>query len=191
MQREVTSHSMRAVILAAGISSRVGRQKLLEPFRGRPMIEYAIDAARDWKPIVVASPAVAQFLEGRDDVRVVVNSAPDRGMAHSLFLADAALPEDSALIVLLADKPLVTTAFITQVCEYAQEADIVYPLHTETSEPGHPVVLGPRARAKIGKLPRGDTLRMLRNDPSLVQRVLGTTDRGAFFDVDTTEQLKE
>ncbi|HET9095287.1 MAG TPA: NTP transferase domain-containing protein, partial [Candidatus Baltobacteraceae bacterium] len=52
----------RAVILAAGESKRMGAQKLLMPYRGRPMIEHALEAARRWKPLVVAGAQVAAHL---------------------------------------------------------------------------------------------------------------------------------
>jgi CTP:molybdopterin cytidylyltransferase MocA len=180
----------RAAILAAGRSSRTGgRQKLLEPFRGRPMIEYAIEAARAWAPIV-ASSEVAEFLEHRGDVRTILNDAPERGMVHSLALAHAGSAPDVPLIVLLGDKPLVTPQLIKKICDIASDADVALPIDEETGEPGHPVLFSPRARAKIAQLPDGDTLRMLRDDPSLIRKTLVTSDRGAFFDVDTMEDLR-
>ncbi len=154
------------------------------------MVEYAIEAARDWQPLVVGGSAVAEFLAQRADVETIINEFPERGMAHSLKLADAALPQDSALIVLLADKPLVTNALILQVYDLMPGADVAYPFNPATGEPGHPVILSARARVKIQKLPDGDTLRLLRDDPSLVHRVLETNEVGAFFDVDTAQQLE-
>lgn len=180
----------RAVILAAGTSSRMGRQKLLEPFRGRPMIEYAIEAARLWDPLVVAGAAVADALRDRESVSVIVNDAPERGMAHSLALADVALPPQVPLIVLLADKPLITSEFIAELCEFGKDVDVAYPV-SERGEPGHPVLFSARARAKMCEVPDGDTIRSLRDDPSLARRLLRTGERGAFFDVDTARQLTE
>lgn len=167
-----------------------GRQKLVERFRGRPMIEYAIEASHEWAPVVVGSEAVTHFLAGRRDIETIVNEAPQRGMAHSLALADAALPRNAPLIVLLGDKPLVTQAFIARVCAFAKDADVTYPVHELSGEPGHPVVFSARAREKIRELPDGDSLKRLRDDPSLTRRILKTRDRAAFFDVDTEEQLR-
>ncbi len=182
----------RAVILAAGRSSRMGRPKALLPFRGRPMIEYAIDAAREFRPLVVASPAVMQHLAKRGEVCTILNDEPERGMTYSVALADAKIPEDVPIAVLLADKPLVTASLITELCDIAAAAgaDVVYPQHPETGEPGHPVIFSPRARKKIRSLPEGDTLKLLREDASLERRVLVTADRGAYFDIDTPEQLE-
>jgi molybdenum cofactor cytidylyltransferase len=180
----------RAVILAAGTSSRMGRQKLLAPFRGKRMIDYVIDAARRWKPVIVASAPVAQLLGSFEDAHTIVNDEPERGMAHSLALADAALPAGISLIVLLADKPLITPELIERICDLAKDVDVAHPVHERLGEPGHPVVFSPRARAKIRDLPDGDTLKAVRDDPALTRRTLPTADPGAFFDVDTPEQLE-
>src|SRR6202044_3643833 len=79
-RKAVSDRKARVVILAAGTSSRVGRQKLLMDFRGRALIEYAIAAAQRWNPIAVVGADVAEYLDGRDDVTLVRNDSPARGM---------------------------------------------------------------------------------------------------------------
>lgn len=167
----------------------MGAQKLLMRFRGRPMIEYAVQAARKWKPFVVAGPEVAAYLRGAD-ASVVVNEAPERGMTHSLALANEAISEDAPLIVLLGDKPLVTGALIEAVHEAMGGADVAFPVHAKTQQPGHPVIFSMRARQKIKNLSDGDSLQQLRDDPDLSRVVLLTEDPGAFFDVDTPPALE-
>ncbi|HEY4434101.1 MAG TPA: NTP transferase domain-containing protein [Candidatus Cybelea sp.] len=183
------SPQARAVILAAGLSTRMGAQKLLMCFRGKPLIEHAIEAARGWRPVLVAGGAVAEALRHRDDLTLIVNSEPQRGMAHSLALADAAISPDDALIVLLGDKPLVTEGLIAALCAALAGADVAYPVHARSGVPGHPVVFAPGARRRIATLPDGDTLHVLRGDPQLVRRPLRSEDEGAFFDVDTRAEL--
>jgi CTP:molybdopterin cytidylyltransferase MocA len=177
----------RAVVLAAGTSSRVGKQKLLLQFHGKTLIEYPIAAAQAWNPIVVAGPEVAAYLVGRSDVEVVRNDEPQLGMSHSLSLANKRAESDAALIVLLGDKPLVRRALIEAICSAAGNADVVYPVHEGV--PGHPVWLSARARKFIGDLPGGDTARALREHPELRQRAVQTADHGATFDVDTIAAL--
>ena len=178
----------RAVILAAGTSSRLGQQKLLMDFRGRPLIEYALAAARRWQPVVVCGPEVADHLARRSDLELVHNDAPEFGMTHSLALANRFVASDVPMLVLLGDKPLLTEGLIETICGDADEADVVYPARGE--EPGHPVWLSPRARRFIEYLPAGDTLRLLRENPNLVARSVETTDPGAYFDVDTVEAFE-
>lgn len=179
---------VRAVILAAGTSSRVGKQKLLLAFRGTPMIERAIAAAHAWDPVVVAGPEVTAYLAGRTGLTVLRNDRPDLGMSHSLKLANRVLAGSAALIVLLGDKPLVSSGLIEGICSAAGAADIVYPVRG--AQPGHPVFLSPRARERINDLPDGDTLRMLRDDARLRVQAVETDDEGAFFDVDTIAALR-
>jgi molybdenum cofactor cytidylyltransferase len=178
----------RAVILAAGTSSRVGKQKLLMEFRGRPLIEFAIAAAQRWNPIVVAGDEVERYLAGRADVVPVANDRPERGMSHSLALANRFVPSDVAMIVLLGDKPLVSQMLIETICNAAGMADVVYPVRD--GAPGHPVWLSPRARGCIDALPLGDTLRLLRAHPDLTRQAVKTQDSGATFDVDTLGEFE-
>jgi molybdenum cofactor cytidylyltransferase len=178
----------RAVILAAGTSSRVGKQKLLLEFRGRKLIEYPIAAALAWSPLVVASPDVARYLEGRCNVEVLLNDRADRGMSYSLGLANRAVAEHFSLIVLLGDKPLVSKSLIETICSAVDDADLIYPIYEGV--PGHPVLLSPQARRRIDNLPAGDTLRCLRDDPNLRSRRVRTSDRGSVFDVDSMEALE-
>jgi molybdenum cofactor cytidylyltransferase len=180
----------RAVVLAAGESRRMGgAQKLLMPYRGRTMLEHVVEAAREWQPVIVAGVDVARSMQ-RGDETLIVNDAPARGMVHSLALADARVPRDEAIIVLLGDKPLVTPALIRLILAQIGDADVAYPVHPKTSQPGHPVVFSARARQKIAGLPDGDTLHALRDDPALERVRVFTEDSGAFFDVDTPDALE-
>jgi len=180
----MSERGVRAVILAAGTSSRVGRQKLLLSYRGRPMIEYAIAAAQRWEPVVVCGAEVAAYLADRADVALVRNDEPERGMSYSLALAHRFLPSEATIVVLLGDKPHVSDELVTAIVE-ASGADIVFP--ARDGVPGHPVLLSPRARACVEGLPAGDTLRFLRADARLTSRHVEVTDEGAFFDVDTID----
>lgn len=173
-----------AVILAAGASRRAGVQKLLAGFRGRRMIDYAIEAATEWHPLVVAGPSVADALGEKTEIAVLRNAQPERGMSYSLKLADARVPKDAWLMLLLGDKPLVTAPMIRTLCGSLEGADVIYPVHPQTGVSGHPVFFSPAARAKIAALDDGDTIQRIRDDGDLVRRAVPTMEEGAFFDVD-------
>lgn len=176
--------SARAVILAAGRSQRMGgRPKLLMPYFGIPTIEYAIHAAYDWNPLVIAGPAVAEYLAGRRHLAVLVNEAPQRGMSHSLQLADAALPAGVALLVLLGDKPQVDADLLRTVENAGRDADIAHP--QRGAEPGHPVFFSPAARTRIAALPEGDSLQLVRDDPALRHVRLSIETDAPYFDIDS------
>jgi len=175
---------IRAVILAAGASRRAGTQKLLADFRGRRMIEYAIEAATEWQPLVVAGTSVAAALSTTTGTTVICNAQPERGMSYSLKLADARLPKEAWLMLLLGDKPLITKAIIRTLCRSLDGADLVYPVHPQTGVSGHPVIFSPAARAKIATLDDGDTIQRIRDNADLLRRPLPVIEEGAYFDVD-------
>jgi molybdenum cofactor cytidylyltransferase len=173
---------MTIVILAAGSARRMGRQKLLLPIEGQPMIQRVVDSASAWPVVIVAGDDVAALL-GSTPLCIVRNDAPERGMAHSLKLANHVIAGQGPIAVLPGDLPDITPEAIARVIDtYDDAVDVVIPRCGEIF--GHPVVFGPRARGKIAALPDGDTIKRLRDDPSLQRRIV-EVDRGSLTDIDT------
>jgi molybdenum cofactor cytidylyltransferase len=164
----------------------MGAQKLLLPVAGRPLVECALAAAAAYPTIIVVSPAVAARVPPAAGRRVVVNDAPERGMAHSLALAEELVDDPRAvLVVLLADTPRVDAELVDTVLSALGENDVAFPVRNGV--PGHPVVFGPRARKRIAQLPDGDTLRALRDDSRLKQVRIEFGGDAPFVDVDTPD----
>jgi molybdenum cofactor cytidylyltransferase len=184
-----TISGVTIVILAAGAARRMGSQKLLLPIDGRPMIAHVVGAAAGWPLVVVAGAGVEPLLAAVAAVRIVRNDAPERGMSHSLALADALIAPSEPIAVLLADLPDITPAAIAAAINaYDETVDVVVPRSGETFV--HPVVFGPRARRKIAALPDGDTIKALRDDPSLRRRIV-PADGSALVDIDTPANYRK
>jgi CTP:molybdopterin cytidylyltransferase MocA len=99
--------SVVAAILAAGAGSRFEgpTHKLLAPFRGRPLYEWAVQAATDaGLDVVVVTGGVPLEIDG---VRVVDNPRWADGIATSLQVAVAAAGDADAVVIGLADQPLI------------------------------------------------------------------------------------
>lgn len=156
------------------------------------MIERALDASAAWPTVVVASPPVAAALAAapaRDGVRVVRNDEPERGMTHSLALADAAIDAHEPIAVMLGDLPDCGAAAIDMVVRaYDAQVDVVAP--RAGARFGHPVVFGPVARRCIAQLPEGDALQRLRDEPTLRRRIVEIANPEPFEDIDTEAQLE-
>jgi CTP:molybdopterin cytidylyltransferase MocA len=140
------------LILAAGGSRRFGGSKLQAPFRGRPLVSYALDVAGRARAagllsdltIVTAAgdPAVAGLAQAAGAVPVV-NPSPERGLSSSLRLGLAALDAEAAL-VLLADQPLVRLDVVAVLVAAWHErlGVLIRPRYARSpDEPGHPVLL--------------------------------------------------
>jgi len=169
----------------------MGRQKLLERIDGRLLIGRVVDAAAAWPTVVVASDAVAAELAasgaaGR--IRIIPNNEPERGMNRSLALADAALPPDEPIAVVLGDLPDCDAAAIARVvAAYDDGVDVVVPQAGERL--GHPVIFGPAARRAIATLGDGDGLHRVRDQAGLRRRIVAVGDARAFEDIDTEAEL--
>src|SRR4030042_463809 len=107
-----------AIVLAAGMSRRMGAQKLLLPFGGKTVISHIVDQIAGSlvdKIIGVAgdeSDKVREQLSGRD-VSIVIN--PDCGaeMLSSVRCGIWALPEGCrCVLVALGDQPGITTGLV-------------------------------------------------------------------------------
>jgi CTP:molybdopterin cytidylyltransferase MocA len=104
-----------AVVLAAGRGSRfLAGPKLLAPFRGRPLVTWALDAALaagldDTFVVVGETPLGDAVPQG---VTVVANDDWAQGIATSLCAGVRAADErgHDAVVVGLADQPLVAVA---------------------------------------------------------------------------------
>jgi len=116
-----------AIVLAAGTSSRFGRPKQLVAYRGKPLVQHAIDAARgagvDDVVVVVGLEAdrVAEAIRG---ARVVQNPRFAEGQSGSLAAGiDALGPRVDAAVVLLGDQPGITPDQIRELLAAAEASD--------------------------------------------------------------------
>jgi len=112
-----------AIVLAAGLSLRMGRPKLLLELEGRPIIRHAIErviSAGIRRVFVVAGPeheALAGALEGLP-VRFVVNPTPEAGQGSSVSVGVRSLPAGTtAVLIALGDQPGVPTEVIPALLE--------------------------------------------------------------------------
>ena len=133
-----------AVVLAAGASTRMGRQKLLLPFGGEPLVRRAVrqvcDAGFDDVLVVLGNEheAVLPALEGLP-VRHAVNLQFDTGMGSSFRTAVEHVADSDAAMFALADQPFVTTnEYRTVLDTYRQHASpIVSVRYGEVMAPPH------------------------------------------------------
>lgn len=111
------------VILAAGTSSRMGRNKLLLQLGGRSVLRRAVDTAlaAGLDPVLVVvghqrEQAESELRDAR--CKLVANPDYQDGVNTSLRTGIRAVPEGCpAAVVMLADMPLVTPAMLRTMLE--------------------------------------------------------------------------
>ncbi|MDP3264432.1 MAG: nucleotidyltransferase family protein [Tabrizicola sp.] len=143
--------TVHIAILAAGASSRMrGRDKLLEPIAGMPLIRRVAEAAvATGQPVYVMLPANdTRRRAALDGLSVLVISVQDaeRGMSRSLMRAvhTATLRSAAAtdgLMVLPADMPGLTPAALTlMVVAFLSAPTLVHRATDASGQPGHPAI---------------------------------------------------
>ena len=117
------------VLLAAGTSSRMGRNKLLVELGGKSVLRRAVEtaAAAGLEPILVVlghEPERARAELAGLDCATVLNADYARGINTSLRAGIAAVPESAvAAVVMLADMPFVSAAMIRELVERWRAVD--------------------------------------------------------------------
>ena len=110
-----------AVVLAAGLSSRMGSHKLLEEIDGKPLVRRSVEAAlasAAGPVIVVTGNRAAEIEAALAGLKVQFVDNPDfpKGLSTSLKRGINALPDDcDGALVLLADMPDVSAALIDKL----------------------------------------------------------------------------
>lgn len=122
-QEKANHPQIAAVVLAAGRSTRMGSNKLLEMVAGKPVVRHVVEAAMASRagPVTVVigheAGRVAVALAGLD-VYFVENPDYVSGMASSLRVGISAVPDTSAgALVLLGDMPQVRPEIINRLVD--------------------------------------------------------------------------
>ncbi|HRQ23939.1 MAG TPA: molybdenum cofactor guanylyltransferase, partial [Anaerolineales bacterium] len=129
---------LTVVIQAGGQSSRMGEDKALKPFLGRPLIERVIgrmSPIADEMIVTTNRPADYAFLK---NVRLVSDLKPDRGALGGLYTAVASASHPLVAVV-ACDMPFASKNFFESASRLmvAQEADVVIAKLDEGYEPIH------------------------------------------------------
>jgi molybdenum cofactor cytidylyltransferase len=188
-----------AVVLAAGLSSRMGQPKVLMPWSGnKPILQQILEQlilARVWPITVVTghrSEEVRQIAL-RMGVDVVHNRDYKTGeMLSSLKVGLAAMPSHiAATLVVLGDQPRIQARIVGQVLTaYAEGAgEIVAPSYQMRR--GHPILIERRYWPEIMALPDGGSPRdVIERYKDRIGYVTVDTD-SVLRDVDTPEEYRE
>ena len=143
--REDKTGRVAGIILAAGMSTRMGALKQLLPLGGRAAIEWSAEiVGRRLDEVVVVlghraeeiAPVLAAY-----PVRWVVNADYQTGMLSSVQCGLRAVDRTADYLICLGDQPRLSGAVVEQVLQARKQINAGIIIPTANGKRGHPVLI--------------------------------------------------
>lgn len=185
------------IVLAAGEAKRIGQQKLYLDFKGKPVLQWALEAALSSeldevvcvvRELKEAQPEIALK---HDKLRWIVNKKASEGQSTSVIAGlNAISPQSEAALFLVGDQPLVNPELINSLIELFKKTDSLIVAPTFQGQTRNPVLFHRDLFPELRKL-TGD-----RGGKGLIEKYRQNTaflewsDETPFLDVDTWEDYQ-
>lgn len=146
---------IRALILAAGESRRMGQPKMLLPFGGATIIEAVAHAALasvadDVSVVLGAGKEIIRKTIAHLPVEVVVNTEFHLGMLSSIQCGFHSLPADTqATVIMLGDQPTIPSEAVDRVIDAWRQSGKGLVLPVYDGRRGHPLLVDMRYREQV------------------------------------------
>ncbi len=179
---------IEAVVLAAGLSSRMSSYKMTLPLGKKTVIEHTVDTLLEvCDSIYVVAGYKAhecrQVLKNRSGVKIIENWDYHKGMFVSVQKGVKQITTDTFFIT-PGDQPMVKSETLRKLLE--SENDIVNPAYN--GKKGHPVLFQNNCHLGILSMPENATLRDFIH--SRRASVVEVEDEGVLMDIDTDEDYE-
>jgi len=181
-----------AILLAAGLSQRMGCDKLLLEYRGKTFLQRSVELLSSlpvFERIIVISNTRSKIITLPSGIQLIINSIPENGISGSISTGVEAA-KGTHYFFLTADQPLLTVADLRPLLE-ASEANpdkIVFPIID--NKPCSPTMFPGRFRTELLAL-SGDTGGRAIRDADLGACHAVEPERPEnFFDIDSAEDYQ-
>ncbi len=184
-----------AVVLAAGLSRRMGTNKLLLPFQGKTVLAQVVavlrESALDRVLVVMGHEAgLVQAMLGRywpSGVDLVYNPHYATGdMLSSIQAGLAALPVNcDAALISLGDQPQIEQRIVEQVIAGHEPGKVIIPSFHRRG--GHPILIDRARWPDVLHLPFNSNLRQVLRDHAEWVRYIDVDTETILRDIDTPQ----
>ena len=178
---------MYAIILAAGLASRAGGEKLFWKTEGKPLVVHAVEASlgAGLETIVVTGfqgMRIESLLASYPEITIVRNERYESGQISSIQAGGQALPHPEDFFIALADMPLIRSRHYRELAgAWDRRTDGIRPMVDAVA--GHPVLV--KATLIPAILAAGAGMRMKDVLASSTIACKNSHDRSYVTDVDT------
>ncbi|MBI9093656.1 MAG: nucleotidyltransferase family protein [Sphaerochaeta sp.] len=185
---------MQNILLAAGLGKRSGGEKLLLPYKGRPIITHAVEQSllAGLHTIVVTgfrTREVEQALKqlACPNLIITYNENYSLGQGSSTLVGAKALRDGEDFFISLSDMPLIRAAHYHFLARHFTSSEALRPLYK--GQIGHPVLLRASFKAQILEQAVPFTMHELLKDFHVEQCIVD--DEAYVRDIDTIHAYAE
>ena len=151
---QTLSAFVSGILLAAGLSTRMGEPKQLLPLGESTIVETVVDnmlAAKFDEVIVVVGHRAAEIEKrfGTRPLKTVFNPDYRHGMLTSAQAGIRACKESEAFALMLVDQPFITSDLINGVIEAYQQTEKGIAVPSYNYKRGHPVIFDQKYASDI------------------------------------------
>lgn len=178
---------INAILMASGLSKRMGENKLMLEFRGKKIYEYALDLLEEigFDKVVVASSyeKILKDAEARGFL-ALENKDNEVGKSSSIKLGVRACDEDAAMMFFVADQPLLSKETCKNlIASFKENPLMTYP--RVGMRRGAPVIFPASYRKKLLSLEADQGGMIFAKDDKTNKVEIGNEDE--LLDIDTLE----
>ncbi|MCK8827291.1 molybdenum cofactor cytidylyltransferase [Natroniella acetigena] len=186
-----------AVVLAAGMSTRMGRSKQLLSIGEKTMIEVVIDKLLEVEIeeiiVVVGYQAdkIKDLLVDRD-IQVIYNSEYKLGQSTSLIKAlEAINQKHTGILCMLGDQPLIDLSTLNCLINKFKEGEelIIFPKYND--QRGNPVIFSTKLKKEMLRVSGDQGARSLIIKYREQSKAIEVDDQGVIFDIDTESDYQK
>lgn len=186
------------LILAAGESTRMGRDKALLDYRGRTFLDTIIHTLRDAgiERIAVALGHHAEEIQkatNLEGVEVVLNPEYRRGQTSSLQAGLRALErlDLEAVVLCLVDHPAVSATTVQKLSQSFRQSHAPAVIPTYQGQRGHPVIISRALFGDLQSLSPDEGANTIIRSHRDATRFIEVDDASVLLDVDDPERFRQ
>lgn len=181
------------IVMAAGMGSRFGSNKLTQVWNGKSLIRRALEAVPSERlSAVVVVTQYPEIVALAKEFRFtpIVNSHPEYGQSHSIHLGIHALSDCDALLFQVADQPLLLRESVSSLIDlYQQHPDCIVGLG-HAGQRGNPCIFPARLFPELLQIEgdRGGNVVIRQHETELLLWEVSVRE---LVDVDTADTLEQ